>query len=56
MKRFRLFVSQQLGIADDIDEEHMRNLQARLRFLLIRHIKCDAITVRHMTEMKMVRN
>jgi hypothetical protein len=33
-----LFVSQQLGIADDIDEQDMRDLEARLGFLVILHL------------------
>jgi hypothetical protein len=33
-----LFVGQQLGIPDDIDEQDMRDLQARLGFLVILHL------------------
>ena len=39
LKRFGLFVREQLGIPDDIDEQDMRDLEAWLDFLVIRHLR-----------------
>jgi hypothetical protein len=39
LKRFGLFVREQLGIPDDINEQDMRDLEAWLDFLVIRHLR-----------------
>ena len=39
LQRFRLLVDQQLRVADDVDEEDMRDLEAQLRLLLVSHLR-----------------
>jgi hypothetical protein len=34
-----LFIGQQLGIVDDVDEEYVRDLQAQFRFLFVGHMR-----------------
>jgi hypothetical protein len=41
MQCFRLFIDEQLGIADNVHEEDMSDLQPQFDFLLARHLRLE---------------